>query len=137
MAQLSQSVQSADWKTEKHVPVIECPDSVNPDQFFEVAVTLGKAVSHPNTTEHHIRWIKLLFRPDGEKTVYEMGNFEFTAHGESTKGANQGPVYANPSAKASVRISAPGVLQALAYCNIHGLWESSREVKTKQPQTPE
>jgi superoxide reductase len=28
--------QSADWKTEKHVPVIECPEQVKADEFFEV-----------------------------------------------------------------------------------------------------
>ena len=28
MTQLSDAVQNADWKTEKHVPIIECPDKV-------------------------------------------------------------------------------------------------------------
>ncbi|MDD4869044.1 MAG: class II SORL domain-containing protein [Kiritimatiellae bacterium] len=129
MTQLSESIQNADWKTEKHVPVIECPDSVNANQFFEVAVTVGKTVSHPNTTEHHIRWIKLLFIAEGEKTVYEMGNIDFAAHGESAKGANQGPAYANPAAKIFIKISKSGTLQALSFCNIHGLWESSKVIK--------
>jgi superoxide reductase len=129
MTQLSESIQSADWKTEKHVPVIECPDSVGADQFFEVALTVGKTVGHPNTTEHHIRWIKLLFRAEGEKTAYEMGNFEFTVHGESTKGANQGPAYTNPVAKTAIKLAKSGTLEALAYCNIHGLWESSKVIR--------
>ncbi len=43
---------------EKHVPVIEYPDQVRADEFFAVKATLGKAVAHPNTTEHHIRWIQ-------------------------------------------------------------------------------
>ncbi len=33
--------QSADWKSEKHVPVIECPDSVKADEMLEVKVTLN------------------------------------------------------------------------------------------------
>ena len=49
--------QSADWKKEKHVPVIECPDQVKVGEIFPVKVTVGKEVAHPNTTEHHIRWI--------------------------------------------------------------------------------
>lgn len=129
MTQLSENIQSADWRTEKHVPVIDCPDSVSADQSFEVSLAVGKTVSHPNTTEHHIRWIKLLFRAEGEKTIYEIGNFEFTAHGESTKGANQGPAYTNPVVKTVIKLARSGTLEALAYCNIHGLWESSKAIK--------
>jgi superoxide reductase len=131
MTQLSESIQSADWKSEKHVPVIDCPDTVKADQNVEMSVTVGKTISHPNTTEHHIRWIKFLYRAEGEKTVYELGNFEFTVHGESVKGANQGPAYANPAVRISVKLAKSGILLALAYCNIHGLWESSREIKVQ------
>jgi len=28
MAELSEHIKQADWKTEKHVPIIECPDGV-------------------------------------------------------------------------------------------------------------
>ena len=27
------------------------------DEMFAVKVSLGKEIAHPNTTEHHIRWI--------------------------------------------------------------------------------
>jgi superoxide reductase len=59
MSELKEVFQSADWKSEKHVPVIECPEAVKSDDLFEVTVTLGKGVAHPNTTEHHIRWLSL------------------------------------------------------------------------------
>jgi superoxide reductase len=81
MAGIGDLYQSADWKTEKHVPVIECPDEVNFDEIFEVEVSLGRGIAHPNTTEHHIRWIQLFFKPEGDKFSYQVGNFEFTAHG--------------------------------------------------------
>jgi hypothetical protein len=48
---LADKIQHADWRQEKHVPVIECPDQVPSDEFFDVKVTLGKALAHPNTTE--------------------------------------------------------------------------------------
>ena len=67
MAKIGELYQTADWKSEKHVPVIECPDAVAADETFEVKVSLGKEVAHPNTTEHHIRWIQLYFRPGGDK----------------------------------------------------------------------
>jgi superoxide reductase len=128
MAELSERIKVADWKKEKHVPVIECPDKVPSDEFFDVKVTLGKAVAHPNTTEHHIRWIELHFEPEGAKATYQIARFDFTAHGESTDGPNEGPVYTNHEGTASMKTSGGGSLYALAYCNIHGLWQSSKSV---------
>ena len=121
--------QSDDWKKEKHVPVIECPDEVKADEFFQVKVSLGKEIAHPNTTEHHIRWIQLYFRPDGDKFSYQVGLFEFTAHGESVEGANKGPVYTHHTVSAELKVNKAGTLVAAAFCNIHGLWESSRAIR--------
>ncbi|MBI4835016.1 MAG: class II SORL domain-containing protein [Planctomycetes bacterium] len=127
---LSERIQSADWKTEKHVPAIECPDEVKAGELFEVKAGLGKEIPHPNTTEHHIRWIELFFHPDGEKFTYQVGRYEFSAHGESVDGANKGPVYTHHMVTSSLKISKPGTLYALALCNIHGLWQSEKEIKT-------
>jgi superoxide reductase len=123
---LSGNIQTADWQREKHVPVIDAPDRVLPDVLFDVTVTLGKEIAHPNATEHHIRWIALYFLPVGTKFVFQVAHVEFTAHGEAIGGANQGPVYANHRATVSMRTSQPGTLLAMAYCNIHGLWQSGK-----------
>ena len=131
-AKISEMIRQADWKTEKHVPVIECPDTVRPGEMFDVTVTLGKEVAHPNTTEHHIRWIDLYFHEKDAKAPYHVARFGFCAHGESVEGPNQGSVYTHHCGATRVKIGKPGVLQALAYCNIHGLWESTREVKVSQ-----
>jgi superoxide reductase len=128
MATLGDYVQHADWRSEKHVPVIDCPDTVPAGELFQVNVTLGKEVAHPNTTEHHIRWIALFFQPQGEKFTYEIGHFAFNAHGESTAGANQGPVYTHHAVNAWMKTNKPGILFSRAYCNIHGLWEDSKEI---------
>jgi superoxide reductase len=129
MSKIGEIFQSADWKSEKHMPVIECPDQVSADEIFDVKVTLGKEVAHPNTTEHHIRWIQLFFKPEGDKFPFQIGNFEFTAHGESVDGANKGPVYTNHTVTASLKIQKPGTLIAASYCNIHGLWEFEKSIK--------
>ena len=126
---LGDNVQSADWKKEKHVPVIECPDQVEAGTPFQVSVSVGKEIPHPNTTEHHIRWIDVFFRPDGENFTYHVAHLDFTAHGESVKGPNEGPVHTHPAASFSMQVSGAGTLMALSLCNIHGLWESSREIK--------
>jgi len=129
MKKLGENFQEADWKKEKHVPVIECPDSVTSGTFFDVKVSLGKEIAHPNTTEHHIRWIQVFFQPEGEKFTYHVGTFEFCAHGESVDGPNTGSVYTNHSATASMKITKPGTIYALAFCNIHGIWENAKDVK--------
>jgi superoxide reductase len=126
---LTEVIGTADWKKEKHVPVIECPDTFAKDQMTEVKVMLGKEITHPNTTEHHIRWIELYFLPDdGSKFAFQIARFEFAAHGESVKGPNQGPVYTHPGGSVSMKTAVGGSLQALAFCNIHGLWQSTRKI---------
>lgn len=129
MKKMGELYQSADWKSEKHVPVIDAPKEVKGGEVFEVKVSIGKEVAHPNTTEHHIRWIQLYFQPDGGKFPYQVGNYEFTAHGEAVEGANAGPVYTHHSVVASLKIEKSGVLLATSLCNIHGLWENSQEIK--------
>ncbi len=129
MTSLGERFQRADWKKEKHVPVIECPDRVGLGEVFDVKVSLGAEVAHPNTTEHHISWITLYFQPEGEKFTHQVGHYEFSAHGESTAGPNEGPVYTHHSVTTSLELKKSGTLYALALCNIHGLWESSKEIQ--------
>lgn len=128
MQKIGEQYQSADWKSEKHVPVIDCPDKVGADEVFEVKAAIGKEVSHPNSTEHHIQWIELYFKPDDGNFVYQVGAFTFSAHGASTDGADTGPVYTHHAVTASLKINKPGTLFATSLCNIHGLWENSRKI---------
>ncbi|MDW7771653.1 MAG: class II SORL domain-containing protein [Desulfobulbaceae bacterium] len=128
MQKIGELYQSADWKTEKHVPTIDCPAKVTADEVFEVRASIGKEVAHPNTTEHHIQWIKLYFKPDDGKFIYQVGSFTFDSHGSSTEGADTGPVYTHHAVTASMKIKKPGTLFATSLCNIHGLWENSRKI---------
>jgi superoxide reductase len=129
MKQFGELFQTADWKTEKHVPVIECPDRVKAGELFPVKVTLGKEIAHPNTTAHHIRWISVYFHPEGEKFPYQIGHCEFNAHGESTEGPDTSSIYTHHEVSLSLKTDKPGVLYATALCNIHGLWRSEKEIK--------
>lgn len=128
---LGDKFQEADWKKEKHVPVIECPDAVPADEYFEVKVGLGKAVAHPNTTDHHIRWIQLFFHPEGEKFTHHIGTFEFAAHGASTEGPDTSSVYTHHQVTASMKTKKAGTLYALSLCNIHGLWHFQKKITMK------
>jgi len=126
---IEEHMGKADWKKEKHVPVIECPDKVKADEMFEVKVTVGKEIAHPNTTAHHIRWIALYFHPAGEKFSYQIARCEFTAHGEAVEGPDTSSVYTHSSMVTSMKTKKPGVLYAVSLCNIHGLWESEKKVE--------
>lgn len=124
-------LQTADWKSEKHAPVIECPETVEVDSEFNVTLTIGKEIPHPNTTEHHIEWIQLFFKPEKGKFPFEVGKFDFSGHGASIKGANEGPLYTEPKLNVTVRLKESGTLMAVSFCNIHGLWESNKEIKVQ------
>ena len=127
MSEFSSTIQNADWKVEKHAPVIEAPDSVPAGEFFTVAAGLGKAIAHPNTVQHHISWISLYFLPEGAKMAIQLAHAEFSAHGDSTTD-QPGPALTNPAMSATLKLAKPGVLQAVAYCNIHGVWQSSKAI---------
>ena len=117
---ISALVKSADWKAEKHVPVITVQGAVAPGEPLEVEVAVGKEIPHPNTVEHHIAWIALYYTAEGSQLPVELARAEFAAHGPE--------VLTAPILKAIVRLPKPGTLQAVAYCNLHGLWESEERV---------
>lgn len=129
MTEFKDLFQSADWKIEKHIPVIEAPDKVKIGEFFRVTVSIGKEIAHPNKTEHHIRWIEVYFHPQGEKFPYHIGRADFTAHGESAQGPDTSTVYTHHEAVLSFKTDKPGAIFASSYCNIHGLWQSSKTLE--------
>ncbi|MFA5335784.1 MAG: class II SORL domain-containing protein [Candidatus Omnitrophota bacterium] len=131
MASMKELLQSADWKSEKHVPVIDAPDKARKGEPVKVTVTVGKEIPHPNKTEHHISWIKVFFLPNSEKFPYQVGQADFSSHGASTQGPDTSSVYTNPEAQMTFRTDKPGVIFALSCCNIHGLWENSRNIEVE------
>jgi superoxide reductase len=128
MAQLNELFKSADFKSEKHVPVIEVSGSSKKGESIDVTITVGKEIAHPNTTEHHISWIKLYFLPEGGKFPYELGSFEFSSHGASVQGPNTSTVYSDAKVIAAFKTEKSGTILASSYCNIHGLWQDSSEL---------
>jgi superoxide reductase len=129
MRDLKDLLQSADWKKEKHVPVLALPERAKKDEIVNISATVGKEIAHPNTTEHHIEWIELYFLPEGTKFPYLIGRFEFNAHGASTEGPNTSTVFTHPEVSCALKTGKSGTVFAKSYCNIHGLWTSSAELK--------
>ncbi|MDD7306538.1 MAG: desulfoferrodoxin family protein [Peptoniphilaceae bacterium] len=117
---LTETVQAGDWKNEKHVPELEYKELG--ENKYEITATVGKEIAHPNTLEHHISWIKVFFVAEGEKLPVEIASYEFKAHGEKD-------LFTDPVATTVLNTEKKGTLLALSYCNIHGLWENSLELK--------
>ncbi len=126
MVDYNELYQTADWKKEKHVPVI---DLATKENVVTVRLHVGEEIGHPNTTEHHIRWIKVLFWPEGEKYPYEVGKANFNTHGESVEGPNTSTVYCEPEATLRFKTEKSGTIIAFSYCNIHGMWRNEEKVE--------
>ncbi len=100
---------------EKHVPLIEIGKGKGEGGTDIVHVVVGKETPHPNTVEHHIAWIELFgVKRDGQ--VINLGRAAFA------------PSYTNPNVRFQVPVAEFKAFSALAYCNIHGLWENCLEV---------
>lgn len=99
---------------EKHVPVIEIKKGAEGGEDL-INITVGKEVPHPNTIEHHIKWIQF-YGVKKTNQVIHLGTFDI------------GPTYAAPKVTTYVKTSEFKTLIALEYCNIHGVWENSLDI---------
>ena len=85
---------SVDAAREKHVPEIEVKDNI-------VTVTVG-SVLHPMTEAHLIEWIALVTKSGNQRKELKAGEL--------------------PQAKFAI-LEGDEVVEAYAYCNLHGLWK--------------
>ena len=95
---------------EKHVPVIKLVDCPECGEKV-VKIIVGEEVAHPNTIEHHIKWVAL-FGVKGGVAVH-VTTFDL------------GPTFGVPTVVTHANLEGLSELIAVEYCNIHGLWESS------------
>ena len=99
---------------EKHIPVIELQKCAECGEDV-VVTTVGKETPHPNTIEHHIKWIQL-YGLKKDNQLLHLGTFGL------------GPAYTAPEVTAHLKTAELKTIFALAYCNIHGVWENSLEI---------
>lgn len=101
-------------KRESHTPQIEAPDKVKADEVVTLKVSVGP---HPNTVEHSIRWLEVFFYEEGRAfNPIMLAKVSFNA-----------PT-TDPDITLKVKFSKSGVIHALEYCNLHGLWAAKKEI---------
>jgi superoxide reductase len=102
-------------KRESHTPKIVAPAKVKPDEAFDVKVMVGP---HPNTVEHSIRWISVYLVEDGRAfNPIVLSNVSFAQ------------VTVQPEVVLKLKLQKGGVIQAVEYCNLHGLWSGKKEIQ--------
>ncbi|AIF69087.1 hypothetical protein PAP_03335 [Palaeococcus pacificus DY20341] len=101
-------------KKESHAPKIEIEKK---EDYYKIKVSVGP---HPNTPEHSIRWIEVYFYEEGRAfnpIILSRVHFE--------------PGYVEPEIKLKIKLQKSGIIYAVAYCNLHGLWENRKEIKVE------
>ncbi|WP_027340642.1 class II SORL domain-containing protein [Halonatronum saccharophilum] len=93
----------------KHIPIIEAPDKVNKDEFFEVKLKIGK-IDHPVDKDHFIQYVDLYAE------FYHLGRANFTPE-------------AKAEATFKIKLKESCTLRAYELCNLHGQWESAKKIE--------
>ena len=105
---------------EKHVPIIRFPEKVKANEEFEVTINVGEKVLHPNTIEHHIKWVQVFaIIEERQFNPVHIATFDLE------------PTVAEPKIKFKMKLDKSSTLIALEYCNLHGVWENSVKIEIK------
>jgi superoxide reductase len=111
---LPKDINSPTELEQKHLPVISAPDRVKRNEVFPVTVELGKSIVHPNEPGHFIEWVEL----------YSGDTFLFRAHLSGS--------LSEPKVTIPVKLThAHGPLKAWGKCNLHGLWEGTKDIQVE------
>lgn len=97
---------------QKHVPVVDCPDTVTAGEPFKVSIKVG-SIPHVMEEAHHIQWLEIHFG----KNFYER--IDLT------------PVFTVPDVTVTLVKHSKhktSTLRVVERCNMHGLWETTKEV---------
>ncbi|ALL00084.1 putative desulfoferrodoxin [Pyrodictium delaneyi] len=105
-------------KAETHAPKIEAPDTVKKGEPFKITIKVGP---HPNQVQHSIRRIEIWFSEEGRAfNPIHIATIDLE------------PVYAEPEITITIRLEKSGTLYVLSYCNLHGVWETHKDVKVEE-----
>jgi superoxide reductase len=96
----------------KHMPVIDCPDTVKTGEPFQVKINVG-SIPHVMEEAHHIQWIDV---HSGDNFNVRVDLTPVFTKAEVTVTLVKGGKHRTSSIKVVER------------CNIHGQWIASKEI---------
>ncbi|MHA2225960.1 MAG: desulfoferrodoxin family protein [Candidatus Hodarchaeales archaeon] len=98
----------------KHDISINAPDIVKAGELFEVELKVGAKLNHPNLPAHWIQYIELFI---GDARI---NHFEMSAS-----------TISSPSVKMTIALPSWADIELVARerCNLHGIWESRKQIK--------
>ncbi len=108
--------KNASAMEKKHVPVIDCPDTVMAGEPFEVRINVGE-IPHVMEETHHIQWIDVYFGQNYHARV------DLT------------PVFTRPEVTLTIVKGGKHretTLRVVERCNIHGQWETSKKITVSE-----
>ena len=100
----------------KHLPVIDCPDTVMAGEPFEVRISIGE-IPHVMEETHHVQWIDVYFGQNYHARV------DLT------------PVFTRPEVTLTLVKGGKHretTLRVVERCNIHGQWETSKTITVSE-----
>ncbi len=101
---------------ERHIPTIEVLKNHGGSGKDYIRVVVGKNMKHPNETKHQIKWIELYAHTKMLNTV-KIGRVNFAP------GTEPDAIFQ------LVYFGKYREFCAVAYCNVHGLWQSCIEIR--------
>jgi superoxide reductase len=100
----------------KHMPVIDCPDTVKAGEPFKVHINVGE-IPHVMDEGHHIQWIDVYFKNN------------FFARVDLT------PKFTRPEVTLTLERHSKhesSTLRVIERCNLHGQWETEKQITVTQ-----
>lgn len=104
-----------------HIPIIKCSKVGNSDDIFDISVTVPDA-GLSASDDHHILWIQLYFQNTRDEELISIGKWEYMAFGKDMP-------FIQPEALGRIQFNENGTIYALVYCDVHGLWETSKYIE--------
>ncbi|MDX1763588.1 MAG: desulfoferrodoxin family protein [bacterium] len=96
----------------EHYPVIDCPDTIRPEEPFHVTIRIGET-PHAMEVGHHIQWLDIYFGQNFNARI------QFT------------PVFTRPEVTVTLikgKKHGTSTLRVIGRCNVHGQWEATQEI---------
>jgi superoxide reductase len=105
---------------------------VRKGEHITVRATIGEEIPHPHKKEHHIGWVTVFFRPEGERFPHPLGRTEFSCKETATENQEVDSVYTtHHEVSLGFKPERSGTIFATCMCTQHGVWQGCKDLKVE------